>query len=94
MTGNLVITDVRFVNEIQVIHNLGGQTIWVKRNPDPPWLQTAIENKSRMPREWPQIHSSEWDWLDTVNNHTVITNNSSLVELYQQIDNFLLKDKD
>lgn len=94
MSGSIVITDVRFVNEIQVIHNLGGQTLWIKRDPDPPWLQIAIENKLRMPSEWPQIHSSEWDWLDKVNNHTVLTNNGSLVELYKQIDNFLLMDKD
>lgn len=93
LSGDIVITDVRFVNEIQVIRNLGGETFWVKRDPDPPWLNCALTNKAAMPVLWPNVHDSEWDWLDST-QHKIILNNGSLVELYQQIDNIIIKDKD
>lgn len=87
---NVVITDVRFSNEINVIKKLGGETFWVKRDPDPPWLQTALTNKKAMTTLWPDVHNSEYDWLQS-NNHAIITNNSTLVDLYKQVDELIIQ---
>lgn len=86
--NNVVITDVRFSNEIEVIKKLGGETFWVKRDPDPPWLKTALTNKKSMAELWPDVHNSEYDWLHA-SKHSIITNNSTLVDLYQQIDKLI-----
>ena len=39
---NIVITDVRFPNEIKAIRNAGGRVVRIKRGPDPEWYQDAV----------------------------------------------------
>jgi len=41
-TDNIVISDVRFPNEIKAIHNAGGKVIRVRRGEDPEWYEAAI----------------------------------------------------
>ena len=71
--GDIVITDVRFPNEMQAIRDLGGKIVVVERGGVPAWYYIAIESnrslvdhpthKTRMHLEYPQIHESEWRWL-------------------------------
>jgi hypothetical protein len=79
-TINYVITDVRFYNERDMITELGGEVWRVKRGPDPEWTQKAI-NDNKYDTEWmkdyPDIHSSEWRWLDhpTEFSRTILNDN-------------------
>lgn len=71
--ANVVITDVRFPNEIDLIRNLGGKLIRVKRGPEPVWYQTALYQNTNEMEAWndersmqyryPEIHISEWAWI-------------------------------
>lgn len=37
-----VVTDCRFPNEVDIIHELNGKIIRIKRGPDPDWYQTIL----------------------------------------------------
>ena len=92
-SDNIVISDVRFPNEIAAIHNAGGIVIRVKRGDDPIWFNDAIEMNSN---HWPLsfvakerieqlgIHSSETAWIGS-NIDYVISNDNTIDELYNQI---------
>lgn len=81
---NIVITDCRFPNEIEALRNAGAKIIRVKRGAEPEWYDLALENKEFMPAAWPEVHASEYSWVDT-NFDIVIDNNSTLDELYAQV---------
>ena len=83
-TDNIVITDCRFPNEIEALRNAGAKIIRVKRGAEPEWYDLALENKEFMPAAWPEVHASEYSWVDT-SFDTVIDNNSTLEELYAQV---------
>lgn len=90
---DVVITDVRFKNEIDYIRKNGGYVVRVKRGPEPEWyedaLNTNLGNDRSMhfpPRN--KIHRSEWDWIGCELDYTV-ENNSSLEELDMKIDSML-----
>ena len=82
--GPTVITDVRFPNEIQMIKNLGGKLIWVRRHPEPEWINIAINNRSQMKLQ-SDVHPSEYEWVSAADYH-IIWNDSSLDDLYRKID--------
>jgi len=67
-TTNYVIPDVRFFNERQLVRDMGGEVWRVKRGRDPEWVTKAINDNrydtSWMAKEHPDIHESEWRWLD------------------------------
>ena len=73
-----VISDTRFVNEIKVIRNLGGKIVLIKRGDIP----------SREEMQASGAHQSEWDWIGCKFDH-VIVNNSTLKELYTNVDQFI-----
>jgi hypothetical protein len=93
---NIVISDVRFPNEIKAIHNAGGKVIRIKRGPEPIWYQDAVNmnagsqnmswliSKSRV--EQLGIHSSETSWVGG-NIDVVISNDGSIDELFNSIRN-------
>lgn len=89
-TDNIVISDCRFQNEIDVIRCLGGTIIEVRRGKLPEWYNIAISatkgsfDAIRM-LEKMKIHISEWEWLGT-DIDKLIRNDSTLVELYKNID--------
>jgi hypothetical protein len=64
---NVVITDVRFPNEIDCIQRLGGKLIRIQRGPNPVWYETAYNHNMLgvhdMPQKYPGIHVSEWAWI-------------------------------
>lgn len=69
--NNVVISDCRFFNELDVIKRLGGKTAVVWRHEKPLWWATAcnvnqagannIPNHS-MSAVFPEVHPSEWSW--------------------------------
>lgn len=95
---NIVISDCRFPNEIKAIRSQGGIVIRVKRGADPEWYRHAEAlnagpshigwalSKAKM--EDYKIHPSETSWIGQDFDH-IIDNDSSLDQLYQQIDSLL-----
>lgn len=98
-TGDdIVISDVRFPNEIKAIHNAGGRVVRVVRGSDPEWYQDALNvnagptnmswaiSKARL--ESLKIHSSETSWIgDGID--VEIDNNGTIDDLYAQIKNLV-----
>ncbi|CAB4164084.1 hypothetical protein UFOVP1146_20 [uncultured Caudovirales phage] len=104
ITDDVVISDCRFVNEIQAIRNQGGIVVRVTRGEVPPWYNWAVEhNNSAIMRrgemmrtadqeESPikyKIHLSEWAWAGTKFDH-VFDNNGLLDDLYKSINDLVL----
>jgi hypothetical protein len=90
---NIVISDVRFPNEIKAIKNLGGKIIWVTRGGLPEWYNDALKaaqgsnpNINEMKKR--NIHSSEWAWVDTDFDH-VIANDNSIDDLYTNVKSII-----
>lgn len=55
---NYVMPDTRFVNEANVIKELGGNVWCVKRGPDPLWFRQYVD----LDIEPTDVHQSEWAW--------------------------------
>ena len=97
-SDNIVISDVRFPNEIAAIHNAGGKVVRVVRGPDPEWYKDAWNmnagptnmswaiSKSRM--EHRGIHASETAWIGK-GIDIEVDNNGSIDDLYAQIKNLV-----
>jgi hypothetical protein len=95
---NIVISDVRFPNEIVAIRNAGGQVVRVKRGNDPDWYQDACDvnagpkclnwSRAKAKMEALGIHASETAWCGTKFD-AVVTNDSTIDELYTQIKNLV-----
>ena len=90
---NIVISDVRFPNEIRAIHNAGGIVVRVQRGVMPHWYDVAIQaNKGSesaqnfLKKEG--IHTSETAWVGGKIDH-VLCNDTSIDDLYRQIKNLV-----
>lgn len=83
-----VITDVRFPNEIHMVTNLGGEIWWVKRNPGPIWEYTAVNDKRLMKSVYPEVHSSEYEWIG-VTEVKILENDGTIDDLRSKIDHYL-----
>lgn len=91
---NIVISDVRFPNEIKAIHNAGGTVIRIQRGPDPEWYQDAVNMNagpqnmswliSKTKIEQLGIHASETSWVGGEIDG-VISNDGSIDELFESI---------
>ena len=91
---NIVISDVRFPNEIKAIKNAGGQVVRVIRGSDPEWYQYAWNVNqghrnlnwaiSKMNMERLGIHASETAWIGR-GIDLEIDNNGSIDDLFSQI---------
>lgn len=102
--GNYVIPDIRFPNEIEMIHRLRGTVARIKRSEDPSWFNVALEwnntnkkckkNKTNNHRVFPgvlkNIHESERDWIGEKFDF-IIENNGTLKELEEKLGQFFLK---
>jgi hypothetical protein len=96
---NIVISDVRFPNEIKAIHNAGGIVVRVKRGEDPEWYDAA-ESMNRGPNgnfSWSTskhkieklgIHASETAWVGQPID-TIVDNNGTIDDLFTQIKNLV-----
>lgn len=96
---NIVISDVRFPNEIAAIHNAGGIVVRITRGENPEWYDAAASanagpegnatwsiSKSKL--ESIKIHASETAWVGGNIDH-VISNDNSIDELFAQISQLL-----
>jgi len=89
---DVVVTDVRFQNEIKYIQDNGGIVIRVKRGVDPDWfkhlekIQLDTERTKFMLHEL--IHKSEWDWVGCEFDYT-ITNNGTIQDLGKDVERVL-----
>jgi hypothetical protein len=98
-TDNIVISDVRFPNEIKAIHSAGGLVIRVRRGADPEWYDAAVSanagpngnstwSLSKSKLEGLKIHASETAWVGG-NIDVTISNDGSIDDLFLQIKNLL-----
>lgn len=93
---DVVISDVRFPNEIKFIQDMGGILIKVNRGPTPIWYETAIlANKGNsiakdiMLKTYSDAHLSEWAWVGSPVTYE-IHNDSTLESLEQQVNEILV----
>jgi hypothetical protein len=92
---NVVITDCRFINELDAIKNAGGITIRVSRGPDPEWYSDAIAyNSGPHNMGWAisrdrlkklGIHASEYSSVGLAYDYEV-NNNDTLDLLHNKIE--------
>ena len=90
---NIVISDVRFPNEIKAIHNAGGMVVWVQRGELPSWHIMAgnANNGDIVAAEKLKslgVHTSETAWVGGDIDH-IISNNSTIDDLFSQIKTLL-----
>lgn len=98
---NIVISDVRFPNEIKAIHNAGGIVVRIKRGQDPEWFSAARAynrgpdanpewslSKSKLDRL--KVHASEYSWVGGDIDFE-ITNDTTIDDLFKQIESLLPK---
>ena len=89
---NIVISDVRFPNEIKSIKDAGGIVIRTHRGPDPSWYQDALDTnlgKSQAMKFRSDVHPSEWAWIGT-DFDAVLDNDGTIDDLYAQVSDLLL----
>jgi hypothetical protein len=88
---NVVISDCRFPNEVQIIRELGGRIIRVDRGENPFWWEVAKKAAAgdeaaiaEMAKPHINIHASEWAWS---NEHAdeLIHNDGTLEQLYGMV---------
>jgi hypothetical protein len=91
---NVVVTDVRFRNEVDHIQKSGGLVVRVIRGSDPPWFDHLCLLKDPEERELFMskrgVHSSEWDWVGVHFDH-IIRNDGSLQDLGKSVNTLLKK---
>jgi len=87
--NDIVITDVRFPNEIQAVRNAGGIVIRVVRGPEPEWYDAAVDTNqgtvNHMAQAYPEVHPSEWAWIGTEFDAVLDNNQEGLDNLYSQV---------
>jgi hypothetical protein len=100
---NVVISDVRFPNEITAIKKSGGQVVWVQRGPLPEWYECALltnttheddqwilhDNEQDMHHRYPEVHASEYSWVGTKFD-AIFYNNSSIESLYDSVKSLVI----
>ena len=85
---NVVISDIRFPNEVEMIRRHNGQIWHVRKGEDPVWWQCAkdhIVGTDSMYVNYPNVHNSEWAWANT-DFDIVIDNNDTLAALYSKVE--------
>lgn len=92
---HVVISDVRFPNEIKFIQDQGGIMIRVNRGSLPVWYETAVlaNNgntlaKSAMSSMYSDAHFSEWAWVGSKFDHE-INNDTTLDDLHNQVNSIV-----
>ena len=93
--NDIVITDVRFPNEIAAVRNAGGTVIRVVRGPEPEWFELAVvANQQVYPAiimmQENGIHPSEWAWIGTQFDAVIDNNADGLDPLFAQVKNLVL----
>jgi len=79
---NVVITDVRFENEIEFLLSKNAILVYVEREEPEEWFYDL----KKVPKD---LHVSEWSWIK-YKPEICINNKGTLEELYSEIDNKLI----
>lgn len=92
---NIIITDVRFPNEIDLIRNQGGIIIRIERGELPTWFNTAsnyncFDKQLEIPMELKKIPESEWKWIGCDSPDLIVKNNGDLGQLREQAFSFVI----
>lgn len=102
---NVVITDVRFPDEINMIYKLGGEIWEIQRGELPRWYETAkyynwygdfVNRSDEEIEEYRKIHPSEKEWIGVNYPKRIFLNNGSLDDLQSDLQSYYnenLKDK-
>jgi hypothetical protein len=94
MEKNVVITDVRFPNEIDAIKELGGTIYRVERGELPKWyytvnnLRLAAMPDANIPyivEGLDKIHESEWKWIGYDRPEHIFKNDGSIEDLEKEV---------
>jgi len=90
---DVVVTDVRFKNEINYIQQNGGVIVRVRRGEEPEWYKLAEDaaagfSSAIMGMKDKGIHQSEWDWIGSDFNYT-INNDGTVNELGNKVKELL-----
>lgn len=95
---NIVISDVRFPNEMKAIRNSGGIVVRIKRGPEPEWYEHAVNaNKGDRHLGWALgkhhleqlgIHSSETAWVGLPVDFE-ITNDGTIINLFEKLESLI-----
>lgn len=100
---NVIITDCRFKNEIDMLRQLGAVIIRIEREPLPNWFRRCEEvGKYQLKGglldlywdidELQKVHRSEWDWIGYDNPEYILNSVSGDFDgLYKQIDKIMEK---
>jgi hypothetical protein len=94
-TNNIVISDVRFENEIECIRRMGGIIIRVKRD-DPVWLADAYAVNNNLPnreealKNLEHVHPSEYGWVGSDIDYT-IDNCGTVQDLKNSVDDLMME---
>ena len=92
---DIVISDVRFPNEINFVRQMGGALMWVNRGPLPTWYDTALSAnnghsiaKEIMMQSYSKVHYSEWAGIGEEVEYR-IDNNGTISDLEIQISEII-----
>jgi hypothetical protein len=88
ISGNIVITDVRFPNEIKLLQQFDAQLWWVSRGELPTWYRCALTMNEQMKELYPNVHSSEYMWVNQ-GPFIEIKNDGTIDDLHSFIDKSL-----
>jgi len=81
---NIVISDVRFKNEVKMLKDLGAICVEVIRGDRPDWYKHAATNDVATLTKL-GVHRSEYDWVGTEFDAT-LDNNGGMDDLYKQVE--------
>ena len=89
-SNNVVITDCRFSNEIELIRKLNGKIWQVNKGPDPDWFnyKTYTFFPDFMKEQHPEVHESEWRWCQETPD-AIVENNGTIIDLYKKIEGLM-----
>jgi len=90
---DVVVTDVRFQNEIKYIQDNGGIVIRVKRGEEPEWYNLALDanqgfSSAQMGMRDKGIHQSETNWIGSDFDY-VIENDGTITDLGNKVNELL-----
>jgi hypothetical protein len=92
MQDDIVISDVRFPNEIDAVRNNGGYIIFIDNGERPEWFEIAkkahkgdVKALEMMESTYSSIHESEWAWIGTQFDANVL-NTGTLCQLRSETD--------
>ena len=83
---NYIIPDVRFPNEVKMIHSVQGQVWQTRRGELPDWFIDKRDNNI----DPITVHASEWAWIDQDSAfEQIIQNDGSLDELQNTVEKII-----